>query len=83
MDVIGKRSQIRHLEARNEVLHAYSDHSKAKTVFGIKDEDFVDLKTGISRMAEWALKVGARKSNVFSNIEILEKLPPVWLEQTS
>jgi UDP-glucose 4-epimerase len=83
MEVIGKQSQIRHLEARNEVLHAYSDHSKAKSVFSIKDEDFVDLKTGISRMAEWALSVGARKSPVFSNIEILEKLPPVWLEKTS
>jgi UDP-glucose 4-epimerase len=65
MDVLGKRSQIRHLEARNEVLHAYSDHSKAKSVFSIKDEDFVDLKTGISRMAGWLCLLVQEKARSF------------------
>jgi hypothetical protein len=31
-------------------------------------------------MADWAKAVGARKSSNFENIEILEKLPPFWLE---
>lgn len=83
MAVMGKSGDIRYLEARNEVLHAYSDHSKAKSVFGIKDMGFVSLEEGVKKMANWAMRVGARKSNTFSNIEILEKLPPVWLEKNS
>jgi len=32
-------------------------------------------------MASWAKKAGVRKSQRFSEIEIHEKLPPVWLEE--
>jgi len=80
MKVLNKEQPIRYLEARNEVLHAYSDHSKAKKVFGIKDNDFVDLKTGVAKMAEWALHAGPRKTPRFTNIEIYEKLPSTWTE---
>lgn len=83
MEVLGIKGQLRHLEARNEVMHAYSDHSKAKRIFGINDNSFTSLKDGVRKMADWAVKVGARQSNTFSNIEILEKLPPVWLEKQS
>ena len=79
-EVMGKKGEIRYLPARNEVLHAYSDHSKAKTVFKIDDQAFTTLQDGVSKMFEWATKVGARESSRFSNIEILEKLPAVWLE---
>jgi UDP-glucose 4-epimerase len=67
---------IKHLSARNEVLHAYSDHSKAHRLFG--DPTGIDLKEGIKRMAAWAKKVGARASQEFDNIEITEKLPDGW-----
>lgn len=80
MKVLKKEQPIRYLPARNEVLHAYSDHSKAKKIFGIKDDDFVNLETGIGKMAAWALKTGPRKTPKFTNIEIYEKLPPVWAE---
>lgn len=80
MEAMGKRLPIRYLEARNEVMHAYSDHSKIKKVFNIDEKKFTDLKTGIQKMAEWVLKVGARKTPKFQNIEITEKLPAVWLE---
>lgn len=83
MEVLGIKGQLRHLEARNEVMHAYSDHSKAKRIFGIDDGSFTSLRDGVKKMADWAVKVGARQSNTFSNIEILEKLPPVWLEKQS
>jgi UDP-glucose 4-epimerase len=83
MEVLGIQGDLRHLEARNEVMHAYSDHSKAKKVFNITDGSFTTLKDGVQKMADWAIKVGARQSNTFSNIEILEKLPPVWLEKQS
>lgn len=79
MDVMGLVQPLNHLEARNEVLHAYSDHSKAKRVFGIT-EDFVELKDGVQKMAEWVKVAGARSTPKFSNIEILEKLPAIWNE---
>ena len=67
---------INHLEARNEVLHAYSDHAKAHRVFG--NPTGIHLQEGIARMAAWARKVGARQGQEFSNIEIEEKLPQGW-----
>jgi len=67
---------IKYLSARNEVLHAYSDHAKAQRVFG--DTTGIDLREGIQRMATWAKKVGARSSKEFDNIEITEKLPDGW-----
>jgi UDP-glucose 4-epimerase len=72
----GVKPEINHLSARNEVLHAYSDHTKAHRIFG--SSSAIDLKTGIARMAAWAKKVGARQSQEFGNIEITEKLPDGW-----
>jgi UDP-glucose 4-epimerase len=72
----GVEPNIKYLNARNEVLHAYSDHTKAHKVFG--EGSGVDLGEGIRRMAEWAKKVGARASQEFDNIEITEKLPDGW-----
>lgn len=72
----GVTPDIKYLTARNEVLHAYSDHTKAHNVFG--EGSGVSLQEGIRRMAEWAKVVGARKSKEFDNIEITEKLPDGW-----
>jgi len=80
MEVMGLRQELRHLPARNEVLHAYSDHSKAKKIFGINEGSFTALKDGIQQMVAWAKKAGSRESSKFSNIEITEKLPLVWQE---
>lgn len=72
----GVASDINYLTARNEVLHAYSDHTKAHRVFGAPTG--IDLKEGIARMTAWAKRVGARQGQEFSNIEITEKLPDGW-----
>lgn len=80
INVMGVSQPIRFLEARNEVQHAYSDHSKSKKVFGINDKDFVSLGNGLQKMAGWAKKTGIKKSKKFDNIEITEKLPKIWLE---
>ena len=80
MKILKMEQPLRHLEARNEVLHAYSDHTKVKSVFGIKDGSFITLSDGLQRMAEWAKRAGVKKSEKFSNIEITEKLPKIWLE---
>jgi UDP-glucose 4-epimerase len=67
---------VTYLEARKEVLHAHSDHSKAKSVFGKTTN--ISLKDGIHKMATWAKIVGSRQSQEFENIEILENLPQGW-----
>ena len=78
MKVMGLTGEIDYQPARNEVLHAYSDHSKAKKVFGISDSDFVGLETGLQKMADWAVNAGARSSDYFGEIEIEENLPAIW-----
>jgi UDP-glucose 4-epimerase len=77
MDVMGKKVEINHLPARNEVVDAYSDHTKAKSLFNIND--FITLREGTQKMADWVRKHGARETPKFKNIEILDKLPPSWL----
>jgi UDP-glucose 4-epimerase len=72
--------QIRHVEARNEVQHAFADHSKAHRIFKIDPNKITTLEHGLNLMAEWSRHAGIRKSQRFKNIEITEKLPPVWLE---
>ncbi|MBS1738497.1 MAG: NAD-dependent epimerase/dehydratase family protein [Bacteroidetes bacterium] len=67
---------IKHLRARNEVIDAYCDHSKAEKIFG--KPSGISLSEGIQRMAAWAKKTGARKSKEFDNVEITEKLPEGW-----
>ena len=80
MKTLKMEQPLRHLEARNEVLHAYSDHTKVKSVFNINDNSFTSLSEGLQKMADWAKKAGVKKSGKFGNIEITEKLPKIWLE---
>ena len=76
--VMDAKPEIRNLEARNEVVHAYSSHKKAQNVFNIKSK--TDLETGLIKMAEWVKEHGAKKTQKFSDIEIEEKLPQIWKE---
>lgn len=78
MKELGIIGEIRYLPARNEVLHAYSDHSKANKTINIKK--YTSLEEGIRKMAEWVKKSGSRKTKRFVDIEIFDKLPGVWLE---
>ena len=78
MEVMNLDQEINYQPARNEVLHAYSDHTKAKKVFSLNDSTFTDLKSGLRKMASWVNEVGSRESSYFGEIEIHEKLPPIW-----
>ncbi|MBL4655746.1 MAG: NAD-dependent epimerase/dehydratase family protein [Bacteroidia bacterium] len=78
MDAMNIEGTIRHLPIRNEVEHAYSDHSKCRRIF--KSSYSTDLKEGLQKMASWVKQSGVRKSGKFKEIEITEKLPPIWLE---
>jgi UDP-glucose 4-epimerase len=77
-EAMGLRGEVRHLEARNEVVFAFSDHSKVERIFGKRRE--TTLAEGLARMAPWAKRTGARQSGKFSNIEIEQGLPPSWRE---
>jgi UDP-glucose 4-epimerase len=74
---MGAKSQIKHLDARNEVVHAYSAHEKVRKYFGdlIKN---VSLEEGVRRMAVWAKKAGARQGKPFEGIEVRKNLPQSW-----
>ena len=78
METMGKRVEIKNLEARNEVVNAYSDHSKAESIFG--NNSYTSLKEGTEKMVKWVLEHGARETPRFENIEIHERLPKVWVE---
>lgn len=81
VDVVCKamvaKAQVKHLEARNEVVHAYSAHEKVRKHFGdlIKN---VSLEEGVMKMAAWAKKAGARQGKPFEGIEVRKNLPPSW-----
>jgi UDP-glucose 4-epimerase len=76
-DAFGVPARIERLPARNEVLHAFSDHAKARAVFGHPNP--VDLRTGIGRMAEWVREYGTRAPVDFRGaIEVRRNLPPSW-----
>ncbi len=74
---MGVKPEIAHLEARNEVVHAFSSHEKVREVFGDLITN-VPLEEGMARMAEWAKQVGVRKSRRFEGIEVEKNLPPSW-----
>ena len=70
------KPDIKHLDARNEVLHAFSDHSKVRERFDLSTS--VTLEEGLARMAAWAKVAGVKHSKSFENIEIRKNLPPSW-----
>jgi UDP-glucose 4-epimerase len=74
---MGLPPNIRRLEARNEVVNAYSSHQKVLGYLGdlIKN---VPLETGLARMAAWARRAGPRQGKAFSGIEVRKNLPPSW-----
>ncbi len=76
MHAMDKKVEMKHLPARNEVVHAYSDHSKVQRVF--RPRPPIELAEGIARMAAWAKTAGPRHSRYFGEIEISKNLPPSW-----
>lgn len=74
--VFGVKADIRHLEARNEVKHAYSTHEKVRKYFpAVKS---YTLSEGLEAMGAWAKKHGPRKSKEFGEIEVERNMPPSW-----
>ena len=71
---------IKELEKREEVTHAYADHSNFDAIFNPKEH--INLETGLLEMAEWVKIHGIRSSKEFENIEITKRLPASWKKQS-
>ncbi len=74
---MGVKPDIHHLDARNEVVTAFSSHDKAKAMFGDLVKN-ISLEQGIQQMADWVKRKGARQGKPFDNIEVWLNLPPAW-----
>jgi UDP-glucose 4-epimerase len=76
-DAFGVEPTVEHLPARSEVVHAFSDHSKVRSVFD--PPQAVNLRDGIRRTAEWVKRHGSRDPIEFTGeIEVERNLPPSW-----
>ena len=75
---MGSEGRVKHLDPRNEVKIAFSDHSKAESIFGKRNK--VALEDGIRGMAEWVKAHGARASSIFEEIEVAKNMPGSWAE---
>lgn len=68
--------KVVHLDSRNEVKAAFSDHTKLERVFGKKAQ--VSLQAGIRAMADWVRVHGPRESTIFEDIEVAKNMPVTW-----
>ncbi|MEO7049272.1 MAG: NAD-dependent epimerase/dehydratase family protein [Ferruginibacter sp.] len=76
-DAFKVKEKIEYLEARNEVVNAYSSHEKVLKYFGHMITN-VKLKDGIARMVQDAKSKGPRTGEKFKNIEIERNMPLSW-----
>ena len=76
---MGVSPNVKYVEARNEVKHAFSSHKKVQEVFGSAAK--VSLEEGIERMAGWARSVGVKRSKLFEKVEIMKNMPRSWQEE--
>lgn len=69
--------EVIHLPERNEITHAYADHSKLREVFGANASE-VSFKEGIESMWKWVQVHGAQETSNFASIELTKNLPASW-----
>lgn len=74
---MGVRPDIEFLPARDEVHDAFSSHDKVRRIFG--ERPARSLEDGLTAMAEWVRRKGARASKKFDGIEISKNFPRAWL----
>jgi UDP-glucose 4-epimerase len=77
LEAMGSDVPLQFLDARNEVMDAYSSHAKVQGMFSelIKN---LSLKAGIESMVEWVKTVGSRQGKPFEGIEVPKNMPPSW-----
>lgn len=80
-EAMGVEPRVTHLEARREVVNAYSNHAKAVQCFGGLTAG-LRLRDGLQRMAGWVKQQGAPTASRFGAIEVTRNLPTVWRADT-
>ena len=78
---LGVECRRQYLPARNEVLHAFSDHAKLHRHFADCIRG-VTLEEGLKRMANWVHTAPKYPIQRFSGIEIWKNMPPKWVSLT-
>lgn len=76
MEVMSVNREIKYLEARNEVQHAYASHDKIKKYYDQMES--TSLKAGLTKMADWAKSTSHLPTKKFEPLEITKNLPPFW-----
>jgi UDP-glucose 4-epimerase len=79
-DVFDTKPCIINLPSRHEVLHAFSDHSAVKDIFGTTEK--ISIQEGLKRMATWARMKGPQQPRPFTQIELYQHLPESWVALT-
>jgi UDP-glucose 4-epimerase len=67
-----------HLPPRKEVKHAHCTIEKSVRLLGYKTS--VTLEEGLHRMAAWAKSVGPQAQQTWDSYEVVENIPPYWLD---
>jgi UDP-glucose 4-epimerase len=77
-DAMGVKLKVQELGKRDEVVHAYADHARFKTVFN--PGETTNLEKGLSKMAAWVKTLDPRpcSGREFGSIEIKKNLPDSW-----
>mmetsp|Transcript_2289 Transcript_2289/g.8166 ORF Transcript_2289/g.8166 Transcript_2289/m.8166 type:complete len:406 (-) Transcript_2289:2180-3397(-) len=75
----GVSANIIHLDSRNEVTHAESDHKKLNCFFPDLPKP-VGLRAGMEQMVAWAKETGKYFEPVkFDAVELKRNIPPSWI----
>lgn len=75
-DVAGVITDVVHLDARNEVVHAHSDHTRLRKFFGEGID--TDLHVGLRLMWNWARLLGPQAPTPAPTVEVDRNMPPSW-----
>lgn len=74
--VTGLEPSVRNLPARDEVTHAWSDHTRFRDTFGAHAE--TSLEDGMRHTWAWASALGPQDTPAFPAIELEQGLPEIW-----
>jgi UDP-glucose 4-epimerase len=77
--IFGVKEQLRFLPARQEVMHAHSDHSRVREVFPEVFAASPTVVEGLTAMADYIKSHPIPQiTECPSEIEIMDRLPPSW-----